>query len=74
MIKVFEVMPPLVDTDFSKDIPGDDRMLPSEVAQDVLKGLSNDEYEMHIGFTEILYTMYLQSPEKAFLAINGVNA
>ena len=73
-IKVFEVMPPLVDTNFSKDVPGDDRMLPSEVAEDIMKGLSNDVYEMHVGFTETLYNLYLQSPQKAFLAINGINA
>ncbi len=72
-IKVFEVMTPLVDTNFSKDVPGDDQILPSEVAEDILKGLANDMYEMHVGFTETLYNLYLQSPQKAFLAVNGIN-
>jgi uncharacterized oxidoreductase len=71
-IRVFEVMPPLVDTEFSREVPGDNRMLASEVAREIIKGLSEDVYEMRVGFTQNLYELYLQSPEKAFLAVNGV--
>ncbi len=65
-------MPPLVNTEFSKEIPGDNRLPASEVARELLVGLENDVAEIRVGFTQVLYDMYLQSPEKALLAINGL--
>jgi uncharacterized oxidoreductase len=72
-IKVYEVMPPLVDTDFSKEIPGD-RIPASDVAKAIFDGIGNDIYEIRVGFTEVFYSMFLQSPEKALLAMNGITS
>ena len=62
-IKVFELMPPLVNTDFSKDIGGVNGIHPSEVAEELLKGIENDELEIHVGQTSDFY--------KAFFASSG---
>lgn len=70
-IKVFEVIPPLVDTDFSKNIPTD-KMSPADVATAVVRGVEADNFEIRIGFSEYFYTINKQSPEKAFNALNGL--
>ena len=71
-IKVFELMPPLINTEFSKAIGGEKGMAPHLVAEALLKGLKNDEYEIRVGDTEKIYQLYLSSPEKAFLAMHPV--
>jgi uncharacterized oxidoreductase len=70
-VKVFEVMPPLADTKFAQDIPGS-KMAPADVAQAILEGFENDTPQIRIGFTEKFYSMFLDSPENAFNAMNGV--
>ncbi|MFV5692983.1 SDR family oxidoreductase [Flavobacterium sp. LT1R49] len=69
-IKVFEVMPPLVNTSFSADIGGSTGMSPTIVAQNVLDALQNNEYEVHVGQTADFYQLYLSSPEKALAMMN----
>ncbi|HWK04248.1 MAG TPA: SDR family NAD(P)-dependent oxidoreductase [Puia sp.] len=69
-IKVFELMPPLVNTDFSKEIGGEKGIPPLEVAEGLLAGLYKDEYEIHIGGTAQLYQLFLSSPQNAFNALN----
>ena len=70
-IKVFELMPPLVNTDFSQEIGGINGIHPSVVAEDLLKAFENDKYEIHVGQTEQLYQLSLSSPADALLAINS---
>ncbi|HEX9511664.1 MAG TPA: SDR family NAD(P)-dependent oxidoreductase [Puia sp.] len=69
-IKVFELMPPLVNTDFSKEIGGENGIPPLEVAEGLLSGLQKDEYEIHIGGTAQMYQLFLSSPQNAFNALN----
>ncbi|OKS86690.1 SDR family oxidoreductase [Mucilaginibacter polytrichastri] len=69
-IKVFELMPPLVNTNFSKDIGGERGMSPEDVATALLEAVENDCYEIRVGQTENLYQLYLSSPEKALAAMN----
>jgi uncharacterized oxidoreductase len=69
-IKVFELMPPLVKTDFSQDIGGANGIPPKQVADDLLTAFENDKFEVHVGQTAQLYALSLQSPEQAFLAMN----
>jgi uncharacterized oxidoreductase len=64
-VKVFELMPPLVNTELSKDIGGANGIHPSEVAEGLFKGLEKDEYEIHVGMTEDFYKLYLSSPAEA---------
>jgi len=69
-IKVFELMPPLVNTEFSKEIGGANGIPPLEVAEGLIEGLEKDEYELHIGKTADIYKLYLHSPQEALNALN----
>jgi len=74
-IKVFEVIPPTVDTDLDKgarDERGqeDKGIPPSEVAKATLKALENDEYEIAIGMAQNLRMGARNNPEKIFQSIN----
>ena len=70
-VKVFEVLPPLVDTEFSKNIPAN-KMPPSAVADAIISGLADNKFEIRIGFTDHFYNINKETPEKAFNALNGV--
>jgi uncharacterized oxidoreductase len=69
-VKVFELMPPLVNTEFSKAIGGENGIAPSAVAQDLVDALNNDHYEIHVGRTADIYKLFLSSPAAAFEAMN----
>lgn len=71
-VKVFEVMPPLVDTEFAKDIPSDSKIAPAEVAEDLLRSMQANNYEVRVASTEQLYKNFLGSPDKAVLALNRI--
>ncbi len=64
-IRVFELMPPLVNTEFSKEIGGSDGIAPGVVAEGLLNAMQKDEYEIHVGQTEQIYQLYLSSPAEA---------
>jgi uncharacterized oxidoreductase len=70
-IKVFELMPPLVDTGFSVDIGGANGIPPAEVAAELMKAFENDEYEIHVGGTADLYKLFLASPQEALNMLNS---
>jgi uncharacterized oxidoreductase len=69
-IKVFELMPPLVNTEFSTEIGGENGIPPKEVADDLISAFENDTYEIHVGRTAQLFQLFLQSPADALLAMN----
>ncbi|OKS85820.1 SDR family oxidoreductase [Mucilaginibacter polytrichastri] len=70
-VKVFELMPPLVDTELSKEIGGHNGIPPQQVAEELLDGLTNDVAEIHVGQTADFYKLYLSSPEQALLTLNS---
>jgi len=71
-IKVFELMPPLVNTDFSKDIGGEANGIPpGEVAQGLINGIENDTPEIYIGQTAGFRDYFLSSPVDAFKMLNN---
>ncbi|GGH06172.1 SDR family oxidoreductase [Pedobacter zeae] len=70
-VKVFELMPPLVDTEFSKEIGGHNGIKPSVVADDLLAALANDEYEIRVGDTAKIYELFRQSPIDALNVMNA---
>ncbi|RZJ65917.1 MAG: SDR family NAD(P)-dependent oxidoreductase [Flavobacterium sp.] len=70
-IRVFELMPPLVNTEFSKEIGGENGMNPADVAKSLVDAIENDIFEIHPGMTADLYQLYLSSPEAAFNALNN---
>jgi uncharacterized oxidoreductase len=71
-VQVFEVLPPLVNTDFTKNIPVD-KMDPKDVAVAILDGVNLNNHEIRIGFSEMFYGLNQQSPEKALNALNGIS-
>lgn len=70
-VKVFELMPPLVDTEFSAEIGGQNGIKPSVVAEELIAGLETDNFEIRVGDTEQIYQLYRSSPENAFQAMNS---
>lgn len=70
-ISVFEVMPPLVNTDFSQEIGGSNGIHPSVVADQLFKAMAEDEFEVRVGQTEDMYQLYRSAPADALVAMNG---
>jgi uncharacterized oxidoreductase len=70
-VKVFELMPPLVDTEFSKVIGGHRGIRPAAVAEDLLNAFASDRYEIRTGDTENIYRLYLSSPAEALKTMNA---
>lgn len=72
-VKVFELMPPLVATEFSKEIGGLENGIPAaQVAGDLVNALENNKWEIHVGATAQIFALDRQSPEQALHALNGV--
>jgi len=71
-VKVFELMPPLVNTDFSVEIGGRENGIPaSDVANDLVKALQEDIYEIRVGNTGLLYDNFFAATEGAFATFNS---
>jgi uncharacterized oxidoreductase len=70
-VKVFELMPPLVDTDFSAEIGGSNGIPPQQVAEEFLAAFEADIFEIHVGFTAQFHEAYLKSPADAFAMLNA---
>ena len=70
-VKVFELMPPLVDTEFSKEIGGHNGIKPSVVADEFIAALAQDEFEIRVGDTAKIYELFRQSPTDALNMMNA---
>lgn len=68
-LQVFEVICPLVDTEFAKDIPGD-KIAPELVASAVLDGLHHNQHEILVASAGDLYAYYLKSPQESLKFLN----
>lgn len=68
-VKVFELMPPLVDTDMVSDRP-DKKISPEKLAGELIKGLQNDTYTIRVGDTKALYFLNRLMPETAYKMVN----
>ena len=74
-IKVFEIVPPAVDTELGKISTSDEAqeyrgIPPSDVASATLKALAKNEYEILVGEARDLVKGARTNPEQAFLNIN----
>jgi uncharacterized oxidoreductase len=69
-VKVFELMPPLVNTEFSAIINGSTGIAPAVVARDLIDAIGKNNYEIHVGRTQYIYDLYLQSPAEALKVMN----
>lgn len=74
-VKVFELMPPLVATNFSKEIGGPENGIPaSQVADEFIVAFEKDEFEIHVGKTADIYELEKTSYTTAIHAVNGIEA
>ena len=71
-VKVFELMPPLVNTELSREIGGENGIAPSVVAEGVLNALAGNRYEIRTGQTEDVYKLSLANPAEALKVMNPV--
>jgi uncharacterized oxidoreductase len=67
-VKVFEVIPPMVDTALSKS--GGSKITPQQVAFETLKGIKRDRFEIEVGRSKSLALLSRISPSFAFSVIN----
>ena len=70
-VKFFDLMPPLTDTPLAKGLDAP-KITAAEVAAWFINSFEKDELEIRVGDTEQIYQLFLKSPEKALLAVNGV--
>ncbi|HEY5271042.1 MAG TPA: SDR family oxidoreductase [Anaerolineales bacterium] len=75
-VKVFEVIPPTVDTELDRGMRERRRqehrgIPPAEVAEATLAGLAKDEYEIAVGQAQGLRTGTRQEAEQIFQRMNG---
>jgi uncharacterized oxidoreductase len=71
-VKIFEVMPPLVDTELAEEITGE-KLAPSVIAEAIVNGLEAQKYEIQPGQTASLYKLFLHSPVEALHTLNGIS-
>lgn len=70
-IKVFEVMPSLINTDATKDMGGEQYGLPPIVAaEDIYNGINEDRYEIFVGEAAQQYADYFADPQSAVAKFN----
>jgi len=69
-IKVFEVMPSLIDTEATKGMGGENGLPPAAVAQDIFDGILNDSYEIYVGDTGQQHADYFNDPVAAVEVFN----
>jgi uncharacterized oxidoreductase len=71
-VKVFELMPPFVDTEFASEFHSVHKISPYSVAEVLVQSLAIDRYEVRVASAEQLYNTYLSQADKAVLALNGL--
>ncbi|ACT94070.1 SDR family oxidoreductase [Dyadobacter fermentans] len=70
-IKVFEILPPLVDTEFSAEIGGAANGIPpKQVADELVQAFETDTYEVLTGRTADVFNLFLSNPAAALQAMN----
>ena len=70
-IKVFELYPPLVNTEFSAEIGGANGIPPQQVADELLAAFEADTFDVRVGFTAQFWDAHLKNPDEAFKALNA---
>ena len=75
-IRVFEIVPPMVDTDLGRDTTEEPQsgyrgIPPAQVATETLRALRRDEFEILVGEATDLVARSRSEPEKAFTEMNS---
>lgn len=68
-VKVFELLPPLVDTDMVADRE-DKKISPEQLVKELIKGLEQDQYTIRVGDSKLIYFFNRFFPKFAFGLIN----
>lgn len=68
-VKVFELMPPLVDTEMVAD-RDDKKISPEKLVKELIKGLEKDQYTIRVGDTKLIYVLNRLFPKLTFGLIN----
>lgn len=69
-VKVFEVLPPLVDTPMTKG-RGKNKMTPDQLVDEFIKNLSHNQLEMNIGKTKLLRFLKRLAPGLAYRVLKN---
>ncbi|MDF2931630.1 MAG: short-chain dehydrogenase/reductase [Chryseobacterium sp.] len=56
-LNIYEVYPPLVNTEFSAEIGGANGIPPSEVADELFLALENDQFEVPVGDSKQIHSL-----------------
>lgn len=70
-IKVFELYPPLVNTELSAGIGGEKGIPPQQVADEFIQGVEADSFDIRVGFAAQFWDAHLKNPDEAFKALNS---
>jgi len=68
-VKVFELLPPLVDTEMTEAWEGK-KITSTEVIRTLISGLQKDHYTIRVNVTKVLYAINRLSPALAFNMLN----
>ena len=60
-VHVFELLPPLVNTEFSAAIGGANGIPPKEVAEELLSAFENNQYDVPVGQTKVVHQVLQQA-------------
>lgn len=71
-VKVFDVLPPLVDTDFAKGQNTNKKIFPETVAKALVNGMKNDTYEIRVASVKALYNVQRFAPSIAHRIMNNI--
>ena len=69
-VKVFELLPPLVDTDMVTD-RNDKKISPEQLVKGLIAGLKKDQYTIRVGDANVIYLLNRMAPEVAYKLINS---
>jgi uncharacterized oxidoreductase len=68
-VKVFELLPPLVETEMTAGLE-EKKMSAKDVVKALINAVSNDQYTVRVGPTKVLYILYRFFPKFAFNFLN----
>ncbi|WP_027384564.1 SDR family oxidoreductase [Epilithonimonas caeni] len=63
-VKIFEVLPPLVNTSFSAEIGGENGIPPKEVADELLTALEQNQFDVPVGQTKVVLSVFQEALAK----------
>lgn len=68
-VRVFELLPPLVDTEMVAD-RDDKKISPEKLVKQLIRGLEKDQYTIRVGDTKLIYVLNRIFPKLTFGLIN----